>query len=301
MTVITLGGERRIWEYNNTLRTEGVASPIIRGIAHDITERKRAESALRASELRYRRLFENNVAGVAITSIQGQMIECNEAWARIFGYSSVSECRQHAVTEYYIDPGDRAGMLDELKRKGKFLSREIQLRRKDGKPSWVLTNSTFLATGEDSPLIQATVVDITERKLAERALQASETHFRLLVEQASDGIFIADAQGNYIDVNSAGAEMLGYTREEILQRSIADIVVPADSSRLPSEVNRFAGGATVLSEWNFRRKDGSVFPGEVCGKRLPDGRLQGIVRDISERRQAEELMRRNEERFRGAL
>ena len=141
----------------------------------------------------------------------------------------------------------------------------------------------------------------TDRKEAERALLASENHFRLLVEQASDGIFIADAQGKYVDVNSAGAEMLGYTREEILQLCLSDILVAEEIPRLASEVARFVGGATVLSEWKFRRKDGSVFPGEVCGKRLPDGRLQGILRDISERRQAEEAMRWSEERFRVAL
>ncbi len=150
--------------------------------------------------------------------------------------------------------------------------------------------------------------DVTEqvkleeaRSRAEKALQLSETHFRLLVEQASDGIFITDAQGKYIDVNSAGAQMLGYAREEILQFTIADIIVAEDGPRLPAEIRRFAEGATVISEWRFRRKDGSFFPGEVCGKQLPDGRLQGILRDISERRQAEEAMRKNEERFRVAL
>jgi formate hydrogenlyase transcriptional activator len=143
--------------------------------------------------------------------------------------------------------------------------------------------------------------DITKRKRAENELQASETHFRVLVEQASDGIFIADPQGKYVDVNSAGAEMLGYTREEMLQLSIPEIVVEEETDRIAPEVARFASGATVLSEWTFRRKDGSTFPGEVCGKQLPDGRLQGILRDISGRKAAEEAMRRNEERFRVAL
>jgi PAS domain S-box-containing protein len=178
----------------------------------------------------------------------------------------------------------------------------MQLRRKDGTPVWVLFNTAILAEGDNGTLlVQATSIDITKRKRAEEALQASETHFRLLVEQASDGIFIADAQGKYIDVNSAGAEMLGYAREEMLQLSIPDIVEAEESPRIAPEVARFAGGAIALSEWKFRRKDGSVFPGEVCGKQLPDGRLQGILRDISERRQAEEAMRRNEERFRVAL
>ena len=109
------------------------------------------------------------------------------------------------------------------------------------------------------------------------------------------------SRGKYTDVNSAGVEMLGYTREEILKLSLTDILASEEAARLPLEVGRFAGGATVLSEWKFRRKDGSFFPGEVCGKRLPDGRLQGILRDISERRQAEQALRQSEERFRVAL
>ena len=172
----------------------------------------------------------------------------------------------------------------------------------DGTERYELGNAAplFDSTGKVSGAIFAST-DITSRIRAEEALRDREQHFRALVEQASDGIFIADSHGQYTDVNSAGAEMLGYTREEILQRSIADVVIPDDIARIPEEVARFAGGATVRSDWTFLRKDGSCFPGEVCGKQLPDGRLQGIVRDMTERKLAEEEIRRREERFRIAL
>jgi PAS domain S-box-containing protein len=87
--------------------------------------------------------------------------------------------------------------------------------------------------------------DVTEqvrleqaRHKAEQALRASELHFRILVEQASDGIFVADALGRYSDVNTAGAEMLGYARDEILGLTIGDIVAPEDVGRIASEVAR---------------------------------------------------------------
>ena len=454
LCVVTRSGERRIWEYNNTLRTEGVPVPIVRGMARDITERAKAESALRSSEQRYRFLFEKNVAGVSISSMDGEMLECNEAGARMLGYSNAEELRGRPTAELYFDLDERQARLGELRREGSVSSGEIRLRRKDGTPVWVLFNTAALSGGRDGTLlVQSTSVDITQRKKAEeelrsreeayrnfvaqssegifredmdapvsvdlpeeelirhilqdsylaecndamarmygltsgrellgkrlmemldpkdprnielareyvrsgfhilereshetdihgnprvfrnsmigivesgklvrtwgiqrdvteqvrleearsraeRALQESEAHFRLLVEQASDGIFIADAEGKYIDVNSAGAEMLGYTREEILRLSLPDILEADELPRLAPEVARYAGGSIQRSEWKFRRKDGSVFPGEVCGKQLPDGRLQGILRDISERREAEEAMRRNEERFRVAL
>ena len=121
----------------------------------------------------------------------------------------------------------------------------------------------------------------------EAALRSSEARFRALVEQATDGIFVADARGAYIDVNSAGCAMLGYTREELLRLTIADVLDPAEVERFGPEVARFEGGEMVVSEWRFRRKDGSNFTGEVRGRQLADGRLQAIVIDITERKARE--------------
>jgi len=95
--------------------------------------------------------------------------------------------------------------------------------------------------------------------------------------------------------------MLGYSSAEILRLSIADIVASEEVARIPDEVARFAGGSVVRTEWKFQRKDGSFFPGELVGRQLPDGRLQGILRDITERKQADEALRRSEQRFRVAL
>ena len=126
---------------------------------------------------------------------------------------------------------------------------------------------------------------------AQAALRRSELHFRLLVEQASDGIFVADEKGHYLDVNSAGAEMLGYSREEILKFSIADIVMEEELPRIAPEVERLSESKLMMTEWKFRRKDGTSFIGELSGRKLPDGRLQAIVRDITARRQAEHELR----------
>ena len=126
---------------------------------------------------------------------------------------------------------------------------------------------------------------------AQAALRKSELHFRLLVEQASDGIFVTDEKGHYLDVNSAGAEMLGYSREEILKFSIADILMEEELPRIAPEVERLSESKLMMTEWKFRRKDGTSFIGELSGRKLPDGRLQAIVRDITARRQAEHELR----------
>ena len=329
LCVVARNGERRIWEYSNTLRTDGVASPIVRGMARDITERKRAEDALRRREEDYRRFVAQSSEGifreemdvpVSIDLPEDELVhhilydtymaECNDAMARMYGFTRGEQLVRKRLAEMLVPDDPRnIELTREFIRSGfRVVERESHEIDLHGQPK-VFRNS-MIGIVENGKLactwgIQRDVTEQTRlaeaRGQAENALQLSEAHFRLLVEQASDGIFIADERGKYIDVNSAGAEMLGYTREEILQLSLKDIVVSDDAPRLPSEVARFAGGATVLSEWKFRRKDGSFFPGEVCGKRLPDGRLQGILRDVSERRRAEDAMRQSEERFRVAL
>jgi PAS domain S-box-containing protein len=139
--------------------------------------------------------------------------------------------------------------------------------------------------------------NITSRKRAATALRESEDRYRMLVDQFPYGIFVADANGHYIDVNAAGAAILGYSQEEVLRMQITDIIPPGEAPRLPAEIARFADGSVVVSEWEFKRKDGSRFPGEVIGRQLPDGKLQAILCDISERKFSERALRQSEARL----
>ena len=134
-----------------------------------------------------------------------------------------------------------------------------------------------------------------------QALQANEAHYRLLFEQSVDGIFLVDAAGRYVDVNTAGCEALGYSREEVLARTIADMLEPDEWSRIAPEIARCGVGKVMRSEWRFRRKDSSVFVGEITGSQLPDGRVQGILRDITERQASEVAIRASEDRIRMIL
>ena len=133
------------------------------------------------------------------------------------------------------------------------------------------------------------------------ALQANEAHYRLLFEQSVDAIFLIDAAGRYVDVNTAGCEALGYSREEVLSRTIPDMLEPEEWSRIAPEIARCGVGEVMRSEWRFRRKDGSVFVGEITGSQLPDGRVQGILRDITERQASEAAIRASEDRIRMIL
>ena len=139
------------------------------------------------------------------------------------------------------------------------------------------------------------------RREAHEALRASEAHYRVLFEQTTDGIVLADATGRYVDVNAAACKMLGYSREEVLARTIRDVLEPDEWSRIAPEIAQCADGQVMRSEWRFRRKDGSVFVGEITGSQLLDGRVQGILRDITERRAPEAVIRASEAQIRSIL
>ena len=133
------------------------------------------------------------------------------------------------------------------------------------------------------------------------ALESSRRRLRMLVEQAPDGIFVADLTGRYTDVNLAGCRILGYTREEIVGKTIADLISPEDVERLAQSKDRMLGGAVEVGEWRLRRADGSYLSVEVSASILPDGRWQGFVRDIGERKRAEDKLREARERIHLAL
>lgn len=152
------------------------------------------------------------------------------------------------------------------------------------------------AYGNDEIGLLGDGIETMRRNIQERenALRESETRFRQLIESAPDGIFIADVEGRYTDVNSFGCKMLGYERDELIGKTIMDIIPPEDVHRLLESKDKMmeANGSTHLSEWTLIRKDGTSFPVEVSANILSSGEWRGFVRDISGRIQAEEKIRR---------
>jgi len=130
------------------------------------------------------------------------------------------------------------------------------------------------------------------RKHAVEGLSQSGQRYRLLFEQASDGIFISDQNGRYLDVNPSGCALLGYTRAEILNLGMQDIVAPDDSLLIPLGLDDLRAGKTVIRERSLVCKDGSHVLVEISAKKLADGNLQGIVREITARKRAEQAILR---------
>ncbi len=136
--------------------------------------------------------------------------------------------------------------------------------------------------------------DITEKKKAEIKIKESESKYRMLIEQASDGIFIADETGKYIDVNKSGCIMTGYSPDEIQALHIKDMVV-MDHNPVPFRLDELREGKTVIQMRKMKRKDGSSVPVEISARLLPDGNMLGMVRDLTERVSAEQTLQKEKD------
>jgi PAS domain S-box-containing protein len=140
-------------------------------------------------------------------------------------------------------------------------------------------------------LLQERVREATKRvqSVSDEA-RAFGDRLAALVAQAPDGVFAADLEGRYTDVNEAGCRMLGYTREELIGKTILDLVAPDQAERLWRSREALLKGGNEIAEWMLRKKDGSHVPVEINAWIMADGRWQAFVRDISVRRALEKSL-----------
>ncbi len=163
---------RLVWvEVREAPMVEDGRTVSIVGALTDITERKKAESALAASEERYRQLFERNVAGVFRSTIDGRLLSCNMAVAKMFGFGSPEEVLGVEVTLLYGSPEDRQRFLDELANNGSVIGWEVPMRRRDGEPLTVVLSASLIEDDRGHPsIIEGSLIDISERRRLEQQL-----------------------------------------------------------------------------------------------------------------------------------
>ncbi|MBI3411235.1 MAG: PAS domain S-box protein [Planctomycetes bacterium] len=195
---------------------------LLGGLALDLTERRQAEEALRASEERYRLLFERNLAGVFRSSLDGRLLDCNESFARILGYSSPTDILSHRVGELYMEPTDRHELLSRLSENPILTNFELRMRRKDDTPLWILENVSLLQEADGDPILEGTIVDINDHKQALEALKASEAKYRVLIENLEQSIFLKDRDLRFVAANKNFCACVGLTEAEIVGKSDYD-------------------------------------------------------------------------------
>ncbi len=155
---------------------EGAVTGVI-GVATNVTGQRQAERAADQSEMRYRLLFEGNLAGVYRTTLDGAILDCNDSFAQIFGYGSREEVLALPAWDLYPTAEDRKASIARLRERKSLTNYEECLRRKDGSHVWVLENGTLIEGTDGKPaMIEGTVIDITERKRAEEQVKHLAFH-----------------------------------------------------------------------------------------------------------------------------
>jgi PAS domain S-box-containing protein len=170
---------------------------------------------------------------------------------------------------------------------------------------WRPVNSPVFAPNGEVAYIIHCVEDVTSLVRlghdTREALNEKEQWLREFFESAPDGIFIAGPDGRCTDANPVACRLLGYSREEILGRSIVDFVSQDDLARQAALKRHILAGGVEVSEWRLRRKDGTYVQVELSAHALPNGFMQGIVRDLTDRHAAEAALRLSEAKFSGIV
>ena len=267
------------------------------------TERKRAEEALRESEEKYRTLVEQSLQGLVIAQdIPPRLVFANFAMAEILGYT-VEELLSLSPeeTEILVHPEDQAVFFQRYQDRlaGKLTPPRYEVRaiRKDGALRWV---EMFAGRIEycGKPAVQAAFLDITERKRAEEALRESEERYKTLVKTSPDAVTVTDLQGHITDVSRRTIELHGCeSAEELLGKSAFELIAPEDHERATINLQKtLKEGGVRNVEYTLLRKDGTRFAGELNAALITDAdgkpnAFIATVRDITERKRAEQLLR----------
>jgi PAS domain S-box-containing protein len=277
---------------SHTLEYNGRKAALV--IAQDITERTRAQQALLASEVRYRRLFEASKDGILILNAEtGMVVDVNPFMIKMLGFSLEEFVGKEIWELGFLKDliANRENFL-ELQQRGYIRYEDMPLETKDGRRIAVEFVSN-LYEADHQRVIQCNIRDITERKRAEEAVVESEGKYRQLVARSPDGIFIIDMSGRFLSVNKAMCDSLNYSEEEILSMKMRDIVLEQYRSLYEQRLRAIINGesANVAAIYEVTGKDGVAHSIEVQSVPYYKGKeivgFQGIARDITERLRTE--------------
>ncbi|MCX6699163.1 MAG: PAS domain S-box protein [Methanomicrobiales archaeon] len=268
-------------------------------LRHTIDELTRQEQALRDSEQKYREIFENSVMGLFKTAPGGQIINANDALARMYGYPCAAKILKFNVNagQLYANLEDREDVLRILAEKGVVENYETLNLKRDGTRFWVsITARTIRDTDGAVLFYEGTNTDITERKRAENALRESESFNRSLVENLPDYIAVYGLEGQVLYVNPASVRAIGYRAEELAGTSVLSYVAPeCHDAVIAKMAARREGGDSSGYEIVIVPKDGRRRT--VIAKGTPiqyhdSPAVLLLLTDITERKEAEAARQR---------
>jgi PAS domain S-box-containing protein len=279
--------------------------PFRLSLARDITGRKRAEEVLRESEAKLQKAQRVAHFGWWERDFTTSRVFLSDEVSRIFGLQPVDLPDWHARWLNLIHPEDRPRAAEAaaaaLLPGGPRYNVEYRVVRPDGSERTIHSQGDVTWDESGRPLRQFGVLqDITELRQVEQELRASEARFRTFVDHATDAFFLLDDQLKVLDVNRQACVSLGCSREELIGMHPRDFDSGLDEASIQRLRQRIFAGETVTFETRHGRTDRTSFPVEIRARQFDQGgrRLLCLVRDITERKRAEDELRESEERFR---
>jgi len=288
------------WNYK-VIKEDNTNTIEILCVGNEITEKKKVELALIESEQKYRQLYESLMDGFAKVDLGGKIIDCNNAFLEMVGYS-----KDELLTLTYKDitpkrwhEFERSLLNEQFFKLGYTQQYEKEYVRKDGEIISVELR-TYLSFKENLGVtgMWAIIRDITQRKRAEIELVKSEEKYRTIIELASDTIILGDENGNIIGANLKATELTGYSTDELMIMNISHLFSKSTLNNIPLRYDLLQEGKVIINERLILRKNSSEVHVEMNSKKMPHNTYISIIRDITERINAEKSLRENEQLLR---
>ena len=277
-------------------------------ICRDITQRKKREERIKASEEDYRRLFEHVKCGVYVSSKEGKFLNANPALLEMLGYESKEEFLNIDIRkDLYLRPEDRDKFQEMIERRGYVIDYEVEFKRRDGTPIPVLLTS-HVRYAQDGRVLgyEGIIVDQSERKEMERSLREAHDFLNKIIHSSPNPIIATDMSGNIILWNRAAEEVLGYKARDVIGKMNIEKIYPEGMARKVMQMMRSQdyGGVGRLRSYPMVhiRQDGRVIEGSLSAAIIYDAEGKemasvGIFVDLTERLEMEEKLRRTQEQL----
>jgi len=306
--ILRKDGTQRTVEASFSLKKDALGKPVgFRGIVRDITERKKAEEALRQSEERYRTILENIEEGYYEVDLAGNFTFINDSMCRIYGYPKEEltgmNDRQYTDQETAKKVFRAYNQVYRTGEPGRVF--DYELVRKDKTKRYVEASISLRQDSSGEPIgFRGIVRDINERKKAEEALRQSEEKYRTILESMEEGYYEVDLAGNFTFINDSMCRALGYSKEELMGMNNRQYTDRENAKRLFRAFNQVyrTGKPGRGFDHEIIRKDGTkrYAEGSIVLQKDSSGEpigFRGIVRDITERKRFEEILQQERETF----